>query len=286
MKTAFFIFVFAVFSVFKGYSGGTMEAVNIQEIELHNVQNINILYNQWENVSVYNSPSEKFIIKEYMNRNSGSYYAQITNSGNTLTLEDGERPFTPVINTFSARLEVYIPRSYRNTVTIKTRHGKIEIPNELICAKINIENASGNIVINVIEAENIDLKTTGGNITINEVKGILNTNTSSGRVKVNAANGAITAKTRSGSIVCTAGKDIGNVLLETSSGGITLNLPENLAFGFSARTSGRLSAPFSGKLNRSESDRHLMEGIIGENPDREINVKAGSWETIRIRWAE
>jgi DUF4097 and DUF4098 domain-containing protein YvlB len=286
MKIKIWVTFFVIVTFFQAYSEGKMEAVNIQEIDLDNIQNINVLYNQWENAAVYNSPTEQFIIKEYMNRNNRDDYAKTTISENTLTLENGNRPFTPLINTFSARLEVYIPRSYKNTITVKTRHGKIEIPGKFICTNITIENSSGNILIDVIDAETIDLKTTSGNITINEVNSLLNAETRSGRIRLNMVKGTVTAKTRSGGIVCAAGEDAGNLVLETSSGGITLSLPRTLEFNFSARTSGALSTPFSGSLSRSEVDKHLAEGIIGEAPDRIIQVKAGFGETIKIKWIE
>jgi hypothetical protein len=95
-----------------------------------------------------------------------------------------------MLNTFNARLEIYIPATYKNTIT----EGHIEIPDEFVCSKINME------------------------------------------------------------------------------------------FNLSARTSGALSTPFPEKLSRPAGDR--AEGVIGEAPDRTINLQTKYGEPIRIRWIE
>ncbi|MDR0670181.1 MAG: DUF4097 domain-containing protein [Treponema sp.] len=285
MKAMLFIAIFALISA-RVYCGGSMEQVNIQELELTDTEIINILYHPWEKVTVYNSGTGNFLVKEYMNRNNRDYFAEITSSGNTLTIKNGRRPFTPLLNTFNARLEIYIPASYKNAITIRTKEGKVEIPGEFVCSKITVESTGGNISVNAISAREANFKTTSGNVSINEADGLVSVQTSSGRVRLNMAGGTTTATTRSGGITCTAAGSAENISLETNSGGITLNLPRGLEFNLSARTSGTLSTPFPEKLSRRPEDKHAAEGVIGEAPARTINLRTKYGEPIRIRWVE
>lgn len=195
MKTKMFFAILIVSSTLRVYSGGAMSPVNVQEIELNSIETINILYNSWEKVTVYNNGDKNFMIKEYMSRDNRDYYAKITNLGDVLTVE-------------------------------------------------------------------------------------------SGRIRLHMAEGTITAKTRSGGINCTANEYVENISLETTSGGISLALPENLEFNLSARTGGALSTPFPEKLFRPAADKHLAEGIIGEAPERRINLQTKYSEPIRIKWIE
>jgi DUF4097 and DUF4098 domain-containing protein YvlB len=304
MKMTFLALAFALLNGAAVYGGGLSEEdlVNEQEISLENIADIAILY-RWEEVAIRQNDGDKFILKEYMNKNNPRYYASISNTGNKLIIQRGRRPIGALINTFNVRAEVFIPKSYMNAITIKTASGGIEAADEFICRSITIETTSGHIRVNSLAAETVNLKaasgsviagniagilsaeTISGHVTIGQITGSLTANTSSGSVNSELTNGDLRVRTKSGNIRCSAGEKTEHVSLDSISGGIRLAVPRNFDANFSSRTSsGRLSTPFPEKLFSPVSDRKSVQGVIGGgHPTRNINIKTNSG-SIRVSW--
>jgi hypothetical protein len=213
--------------------------VNVQEISLEHITDIEVLY-RWEKIIIHQNDTDAFMIKEYMNKNNPDYYAHISNTGNKLIVGRGRRPIGIFINTFDVRAEVFIPRSYTGTITIKTTSGGIEAIDEFTCKTINIESTSGQIKANSIAAEtinvtassggircerikgNITVKTTSGSITVGNVEGNADAEASSGRIRIEQIAGSLKASARSGSIK--SEMIGGNVSAEASSGSIDMDM--------------------------------------------------------------
>jgi DUF4097 and DUF4098 domain-containing protein YvlB len=314
-----------LFSAFSAFCAGNTELVNTQEIELDNIFDVKIIYSS-EKVSLFMGTTDKLIIKEYMSEDNSKYYADIVKSGNTVTIKNGQWPFRPFFNIFNRRLEVYLPLSYRNTINIKASSGEIESSAELFCSKINIENSSGSIKINAITADTVNIQTSSGSINIGTITGevsvksssgsirsqIINGNVdigsnsgsidfgningsvsaeaSSGHIELSLVAGSVNAKTTSGSIRCAVAENARDILLSSSSGSVTLNLPRNFVFNFSSRTSsGSLRTPFSDKLFSPVNDRSITQGVIGSSNNDSgniptINIRTSSG-SIKINWA-
>jgi DUF4097 and DUF4098 domain-containing protein YvlB len=340
MKTIILTAFFTLFVALSAFCGGNLELVNTQEFELDSIIDVKVLYSS-EKVSVFMGTTDTLIIKEYMSENNSQYFARITNSGNTITIENGRSPFRPIFNFFSRRLEVYLPLSYRNSVSIKTSSGKIDA-SDLFCSKLAIESSSGHISVKSITADtinikassgridigniigeistetssgriniiqvtgnltsktasgnihgekiqgNADLRTNSGSINFGIIEGNISTETSSGNIELSLVNGSVNAKTSSGGIRCTMGTHTGDISLNTSSGNVRLNLPRDLQFSFTSRTSsGKLSTPFSDRLSNPVTDRNLTQGIIGSNNGSEeistVNIRTNSG-SIKIEW--
>ncbi|GHT54954.1 protein LiaG [Spirochaetia bacterium] len=313
MKINFLVIAFLVLNTVLAYSGGLSEKnlVNTQEIELGNINDLNIVYT-WENVDLFENDTDKLIIKEYMTINKSNYYARITSAGDKIRIEKGKRPFglgTGILfNSFSARVEVYLPASYTKNISVKTASGNIKADGEFSCSEISIESSSGNMSIKTLAADTLKLKASSGNIGGETLRGNSNIHTSSGsiifdninsnvsaksssgRIELKRVTGSVTAEASSGSIRCTVTESAGNISLTAKSGGVTLNLPRNLVFNFSSKTSsGSLSTPFPERLFSPVSDRHTAQGIIGNenisgnNLDINIRTSSGS---IKVNWVE
>jgi lia operon protein LiaG len=238
------------------------------------------------------------------------YYARISHSGNKILVEKGRRPFgigTGILfNVFSARVEVYIPMSYTRKIVIETTSGKIESEGELFFSGVNIKSSSGNISVDIITADAVSLRassghirggtingntnihTSSGDIIFDSINGNVSVKASSGRIALKCVTGSVMAETTSGNIQCMVTETAGDIALTASSGGIALELPRNHNFNFSARTSsGHISAPFSDKLFSPISDRHLAQGVIGNeitsNNNSDINIRTNSG-SIKIDW--
>ena len=314
-----FLMFFIALSVF---CNGNLELVNTQKIELDNIMDVKILYSS-ERVSLFMGTTNTLVIKEYMSENNSQYFANISKSGNIVTIENGRWPFKFLFNNFSRRLEVYLPLAYKNTTSIKTSSGNIEVF-DLICSKVAIESSSGSISLSSITADTMNIKSTSGRINVGTAHGEISIVSSSGQIDINQATGIIISKASSGSIVfgtingnvsaetssgsiefglvtgsvnakttsgpirCTVGESAGNITFNTTSGGVRLNLPYNLQFSFSSRTtSGSLTTPFSDRLSHPVTDRNLTQGIIGGNNASEsiptINIRTSSG-FIKIEW--
>ena len=308
MKRTVFIFVLMAINVFSAFCGGIQqqELVNMQEIDLDRIANIEIRYGS-DPITVFSTNSNIFVIKEYMTENNSSYYAKITNSGNTLIVEAGRRPWGLFNAFFRANIEVYIPVSNRN-ITVRTSSGRIETVGECIVSLMTIESASGNIMVNAITAQEVNLKTSSGNINCQNVNGNTVIETSSGSIRCSIINGDLFVKSSSGNIVarsingtaviesssgsiyCVATENAGDITITTSSGSVTLDIPRNFAFNFSSRSSsGSLHTPFSDKLYSRLSDRNYIQGVIGGDnvAENQINTNIDirtSYGSIKVNW--
>lgn len=340
MRKIFLSVILIFFTGLSAFCSGNLELVNTQEIKLDNITDININYSS-ERVSLFMGTADSLIIKEYMSENNSEFFANISNTGNKVIVEKGRSPFRPIFNFFNRRLEVYLPLSYKNAISIKTSSGKIET-SDLICSNIVIESSSGGISVDSIISDYVKIKSSSGSIIINNIKGeisveslsgrinidqaagnlsakassgaiqgesvqgnaILNTNSgsiifgtingnvsaeaSSGRIELNFVSGSVNAKTSSGSIRCTIGGNAGDVSLNTASGAVRLNLPQDSNYNFTSRTSsGRLTTPFSDKLFIPANDRNSTQGTITGNSVsdniRTINIRTSSG-SISVNW--
>jgi hypothetical protein len=148
MKTIIFA-VFAVFIAMSAFCNGNsepirLELVNTQEIGLDRITGVKISYS-YGDVSVFIGTKDTLIIKEYISENDSRYFAKIANSGNTVTIGNGERPSRPSSNTFGCRIEVYLPLSYRNTINVNTSGGSISCTVGTQVRHISLNTTSGNI---------------------------------------------------------------------------------------------------------------------------------------------
>jgi hypothetical protein len=190
MKAKVFIFVFIALGFTPVFCAGVSEnLVNVQEIDLRNIDDIMLNYNS-ENITLFKNNTDLLIIKEYMSKDNRDYYAKITNLGNKLVIEAGQRP---LFGEFKARVEVFIPVSNKN-ITIKTSSGKIEGNDKYTATTINMESSSGNISINNITAGIVNLKASSGNIRCEMVNGNTVIHTRSGGIVVGSINGNVSAE--------------------------------------------------------------------------------------------
>jgi DUF4097 and DUF4098 domain-containing protein YvlB len=221
MKTSFLALVLLLVTGASAYCGGLSEAdlVNEREIGTENMRDIVILY-QWESITVLHNSTDTIILKEYMSEDNPRYYAGITNAGNTVTIERGRRPVGLFLNSFNARVEVFIPKSYMNSVTIKTTSGNIELLDEFVCSTINMESSSGNIRVDNLRAGTAGIRASSGNINAGALEGDIFAETSSGQINLDRISGSLRATASSGGVKNALAQ--GNVSVSTGSGNINL----------------------------------------------------------------
>jgi DUF4097 and DUF4098 domain-containing protein YvlB len=261
------------------YCGGLSEEdlVNVQEIRLENITDIEILY-RWEKIIIRQNDTDEFILKEYMNKNNPRYYATISNMENKLIIERGRRPIGVFINVFNMRAEVFITKSYMNSITIKTASGGIETAGEFICRKINIESSSGHISVNGITAEIVNIMASSGSINAGNVEGSVLAKTSSGRIKIDQITGFLTANTSSGSV--NSELVSGNVNVRTRSGKINLG---NIGGNVSAETSsGHIEIGIANRNIIAETTSGGIRCSVGKNTENISLTSSSGGITLNI----
>lgn len=128
---------------------------------------------------------------------------------------------------------------------------------------IKVTSASGDIVINNINAKKFEIETASGEVKISEVNSSINSiiRSSSGDIKIERHNsGNIDIKSISGEISCENIKSNNEFNVETSSGDIDVNNLENSEGNFKS---------ISGEINLEELER--INSIITSSGDVKIN---------------
>ncbi len=302
MKRLFLTAVFALIGL-SAFCGPAFEMnlVNEQEIALNGIHNISISYEQ-DSVSVLRGSTSSLVIKEYMSKDDVSYYAEINNTGDTISIVGGKRPLVS-FGDFTSKAEIYLPESYTENIRIKTDNGSVVI--ESINGNINAETSNARIEIKNIDGT-VDARTSNGHIRIDSVNGNISAETSNARIELKNIDGAVEARTDNGRIVidsvsgninaktsnagieCRVTEVSDNITLSTDNGSINLDIPQDLFFQFSARTiNGRVRTSFDDNLSRPVNDDHLYRGIVGQgnNPDIEIDLETSNG-SISVDWID
>jgi DUF4097 and DUF4098 domain-containing protein YvlB len=345
----------------KSHHPSKLELVNTSYLTLDGIDEIIMKYHA-DDVVFYNSDSEDFILKEYMNFiPETDEITEIRTSGSRLTLEGRTHhnhshwPFHA--NRYS-RMEIYLPSDYNKALKVSTSSG--DISSDLVFHNTSFEasSSSGDIDLNEVYADTITSSTTSGRLSYQLAQGERRFSSSSGDIRINAGDGNTTASSTSGTIIIknscgelevssssgdvrieasSGRKDIettsgeisvtasdgyteansssGDIRIkglagagrfqttsgeinvvfaedaaailediraEASSGDVTLTLPRELQFNFSAEvSSGEINTFFDDQLSFSKNQKSAS-GMIGVNPPIDIDISTTSG-TIRIK---
>jgi DUF4097 and DUF4098 domain-containing protein YvlB len=210
-------------------------------------------------------------------------YIPVSNKNFTIKTSSGEIEAAGEYTALTMSIESSSGSISVNSITadriyLKTSSGNINCQNTN--GNTTIDTSSGNIVCPIINGD-LFAKSSSGRMTLDQVSGSLNASTSSGSIRsgtiggnvnirtssgditANGINGNAVAETSSGSVYCAITENAGDIIITTSSGSVTLDIPRNFAFNFSSRSSsGSLRTPFSDKLFSPVSDRDYIQGVI------------------------
>ncbi len=179
----------------------------------------------------------------------------------------------------SATYRVYIPedmkvtlrtgagsvvvRDYRGDLKLNSNLGTITV--QASSGSLDLETGSGSIGVMDYTGP-VVAKTNLGRIDMNQVTGALQLDSGTGSIQVNEfAGGKLVAETRTGSIQVDSRATLeGDLLLRTSTGSITLTLPQESSMKVSAQArTGSISAPNFLEMNRSGTSSSAV-GTIGD----------------------
>lgn len=250
--------------------------------DISNISELCISYDE-ENITFYESDNDELVIKEYMSKDKDSYYANVSQSSDSIKVSEGGKPFFK--GGFSRYIEVYFPKEYRGNLTVTTTDGNIDISKvSLILSSLRIDSTEGTVSISSAEASSIDLSSTRGTFNLGTIvadeidlettKGEFNCEKLEGNVSYTSTSGDIEVKSAvgSGSYEASNSGDLtinytevtGDLSFYNKNDSVNLTLPKGLEFEFEASTkNGSVSTSFDDYIS---SDGDTSSGTIGSNP--------------------
>ncbi|MDF2927747.1 MAG: hypothetical protein K0R57_6661 [Paenibacillaceae bacterium] len=275
--------------VFVGCSNSkSSQMANELRYSLKGISFLTISYDE-EKITFFESDGDDLVIKEYMTENKSSYYAKVTERNESIHISEGGKPFFK--DGFSRYIEVYLPKSYNENLTVTSTNGDIDFSGmSLLLSVLRIDNSSGNVTLDNavasdihisstsgtlnlgnIEANQIRLETTSGSVICTELDGNITYTSTSGNADIKSAIGSGSYKaSNSGSLNVVYAEVNGDLSFFNKNDSITLTLPDNLEFEFQATTkNGSVSATFQQDL---AINGRTTSGVVGDNPT--VTVKA------------
>ena len=266
------------------------------EVSLQDIEEISLnLVSQ--DVYVYESNDEKLYIKHYANKElTEKEKLQVMQKGNKISITKKDKINFNLFNfnrwSLNEQVEVYIPVSYKGNLDFRTVSGELELSDltldELSChstsgeiklsnikaKELSISDTSGDCELNDVEAESIQTKTTSGDVKIKDVKvDRIIASQVSGTFKIKGIGKSLDLKGVSGSIEVDLDEMAEEIQMETVSGDMELDIPENDGFELTFNTvSGNIKSDFdlSGSLNKKSSKYTYGEG------KSQINIRSTS----------
>lgn len=158
---------------------------------LDNITEVTISYDE-EKVTFYESGNDALVIKEYMTKNKNSYHAKVDQSDDSIEISEGGKPIFK--DGFYRYVEVYLPASYHENLTVTTTNGDIDISRlELSLNALRIDSTAGTVRLNTAEAQNLYLSTTSGVLDVDNLNAdTIRIATTSGDVFCEKLNGNVT----------------------------------------------------------------------------------------------
>lgn len=268
------------------------QMANELRFSLDGISSLTISYDE-EKITFYESDSDDLVIKEYMTENKSSYHAKVTERNGSIQISEGGKPFFK--DSFSRYVEVYLPESYHENLTVTSTNGDIDLSGvSLDLSALRIDNSSGNVILENaaasdihlsstsgtldlgnIQANQIRLETTSGNVNCTELNGNVTYTSTSGNADIKSAIGSGSYKANnSGSLNIVYTEVNGDLSFFNKNDNITLTLPENLEFEFQATTkNGSISTTFQQDVT---VDGRTTSGVVGDNPTVTVKVETNN----------
>lgn len=241
------------------------ESANELTFELDSISEISIAYDD-EDVTFFNSENDRLIIKEYMSENKKSYHAKVNKTDNYIHISEGGKPV--IKNNFYRYIEVYLPESYKQTLTVGTTDGKINLSGiDIDLEMLDVSTTSGVIEINNAAASCINLTTTSGSIECERLEGNVNYTATSGSIDIKSAYGSGQYRAdNSGLMNIIYSKVDGDVSLYNKNDDVNLTIPDDIKCDIRVKSkNGMVSAP--------QSDTSSKIKITAESVNGDVNIK-------------
>ena len=242
-----------------------------------------------DDIHVLESDHDKVILKEYMNEKQKSYYARTSAQNDEMLITEGNRPGR---SSFESYIEIYIPQDYTDSLSLHTSSGTINSEIALnLSGDFSVDTTSGAVEVSNVKASKVTITSTNGSLNFKNINAnAINIQTTNAITSMNQANGAISYQAKGGKLTASdlsgsgsfnaSGEgsiDIaftevtGNISAYSKNGALTMALPHDLAFKFSATTKeGSIATSFGDKLAVTDN---TAAGTVGPSPQIFIELE-------------
>ena len=242
-----------------------------------------------EDIQILEAGDSKVTVKEYMNEDKKRYYARTSIKNGELFITEGDRPRR---SSFQSYIELYLPQDYTGSIALHTTSGTIhsdmalnlsgdlsvdttsgivEVSNAT-APKIKATSTNGQLRLETINADRINIETTNAATSMNRINGMIHYQSKGGQLTASDLSGSGTFQASGdGSIDISFGDVIGDISAYSKNGTLTVMLPENLSFKFSATTKeGSINTSFADQLAVTDN---TAAGTIGASPDATVKLE-------------
>lgn len=265
------------------------EMTNELHFSLDDISDVTISYDE-ELITFFEAEDDELTVKEYMTEDKSKYYAKVKQDDDSIHISEGGKPLLK--NDFERHVEVYLPDSYPESLTITTTDGNIDLSGiNLQLSKLHIDSTAGTVKINnasasdihisstsgildlgKVEADTITLQTTSGKMTCSEMIGHVNYSSTSGDANIKKAVGSGNYKANnSGELHVEYTEVKGDLYLFNKNDKIQLKIPDDLDFEFEAETkNGSVDTTFQKYIKTQD---RITQGTVGSNPTVTIKTE-------------
>ena len=298
--TGFTCIAFLIMGALSGCEAKNVTAlVNTIAFDVTDFQSLQIDYDT-DPIYIFENNINTMILKEYMNENKKNYYARITADRNgQLRITEGKRPR---YSNFESYIEIFIPKNYTESLSLHSTSGTIksEVPMNLlgdfsidttsgvieisnaIASNIKVTSANGSLRFENIIAETIEIQTTNAITSINQANCVINYKTNGGNLIANALSGSGSLNASGDGFIDALFTNVtDDIYAYSKNGNLTLQLPKELAFKFSATTKeGAINTTFSDQLAVFDN---TTIGTVGSNSKIfiELETRNGDIKVIK-----
>lgn len=204
---------------------GGCKLVNQQELDISEINTIDINYTS-NDIIFLKGDSDKLILKEYRADSVKDENAKINidKKSNILSIIGSKTRHRITFISFGysgSYVEIYLPEDCNKDLLVETSSGDIISQIALKSDQLmKLKSSSGDIKIKEAIAENINVESSSGNISMDKAEGNRSLKSNSGDVKLFDGRGNSTIRTKSGDI--TVENASGNLEIEASSGEVRL----------------------------------------------------------------
>lgn len=284
--------------VLTGCSYRTPDLVNTLNFDLSGISNLTIAYDE-EDITICEGNEPELVIREYMTKDRKSYHAKVKQRNGSIHISEGGKPLFH--KNFTRYVEVYIPASYKESLTITSTDGNISLGklppglqmfqsgstsgtvqlDSITASDIKLTTTSGMLSLGYMKAHKIVLETTSGTVSCGKLDGNVTYNTTSGSLTLQSAYGFGSYHVgNSGTLDVTYQEVTGPLTLFNKNGAIDLTVPEDLAYEFQATSkNGSVSTTFQDRL---VMDGRTFRGTIGVDPTAVITLETKNGD-IRVK---
>lgn len=294
--------------------GRKLELANTERMSVDKADKITISYYS-DSITFYQGEGEELVLEEYMNNWDEGMFAEVAKDNGVVSVISGKRPAVRWFGGLQTEIKVYLPKSYHGSLEVSVSSGSMRSGQSFVLDEVNLKSGSGSIHMEGFTAEKgVTASCSSGSLNINRIEtkgdcrlsansgfinlenGIVKTLTgmvSSGSIKIENLEGAMDLSSDSGSIrvsgrghgkLKSSGGSIkadfkelsGDLEMTSSSGEISLKLPQDLDFSMEANTSsGSIKTDFDDQLSFNKKG-NLAKGQIGNGDGPAVRLNASS----------